>query len=261
MRYHKRIRKTYQKKRSIIRTRFFRYFILFFILFVIIFYIICFSSFFQIKDIEISGNQKVSTEDIHNLVKEKLPKKILFLNLKSIFLANFKETENSLLSEFSQIEKVDFNKDLPDKLIILIEERKPSAVFFRNEEYFYLDNYGIIFEKIPEKFFWLVIKNLTLGQDVNLGGEAVKKERLDKILEINSELKKSEIQIDLAEIVNEQRVNVKTSEGWEIYFSLEDDISQQVSNLILVLKEKISSIERRNLEYVDLRFGNQVYYK
>ena len=82
-----------------------------------------------------------------------------------------------------------------------------------------------------------------------------------QILEIQSDLKELKIGIDLAEIVNQQRVNIRTLEGWEVYFNLEDGVSQQIFNLDIVLKEKISPEERENLEYVDLRFGNQIYYK
>jgi len=269
----------FRKKRSILKNRFFWSFILVLISFLVSFYLIGFHSIFQIEKVEISGNQKVSTENIRDLIEINLPKKILFFSSRSIFLVDLKEINENLLNKFPQIGKIDFDRDFPDKLIILIEERKPVAIFEerflskedimleggatlrREKSHFFIDEQGIVFEKVSEKGSWLVIKDPSLNQDMKLGERIIKEEKLSQILKIKSELEKSKIGINSAEIVNHQRVNIKTLEGWEVYFNLLDDVSQQVFNLDLVLKEKISSEERGNLEYVDLRFGNQVYYK
>ncbi len=263
MRKSQRFRKPYRfkKKRSILRNRFFWLFLLILIVFLTVFYLICFYSPFQIKEVEISGNQKVSTDNVRNSAEINLPKKILFFNSKSIFLINLKGIEENLLGNFPQINKVDFDRDFPSKLIILVEEREPVAILEKGEDNFFLDQEGIIFEKVSEKDSWLIIKNPGLDWDVKLGETVVEKEKLSQILEIQSELKELKIEISSAEIVNQQRANVRTLEGWEIYFNLKDNVSQQILNLNLVLKEKISPEERENLEYVDLRFGNQIYYK
>ena len=96
---------------------------------------------------------------------------------------------------------------------------------------------------------------------MELGGVVIGEDKVAKILDIHSGLIDLEIGTDFINIVSDKRVDVETLEGWDIYFNLKDKISSQVLNLGLVLKEKISSEARRNLEYVDLRFGNQVYYK
>lgn len=251
----------FKKKRLILKSRFFWFPILILIAFLTVFYLVCFYSLFQIKEVEISGNQKVSAENIRNLIEINLPKKIIFLNSKSIFLVNFKKIEENLLGQLPQIGKVDFDRDFPNKLIVSVKERKPVAILEKGEDYFFVDEKGLAFEKISEKDSWLIIKNPSLAQELKLGEEVIEEEKLAKILEIRSELRKLEIRISLAEIISSQRVNIRTLEGWEIYFNLEDDVSQQVFNLNLVLKEKISPEERENLEYVDLRFGNQIYYK
>jgi len=251
----------YNAKKSIFKNRFFRLFILFLIFFIIIFYLVCFYSFFQIKNIEISGNQKISTQDLKNLAENNLSKKILFLPSKSIFLVDLNKIEKEILDKFPPIKKVYFEKKFPDKLTILINERQPAAILEENEKYYFIDNEGILFEEITEKGSWLIIKNSTSSQEVKLGEKILEQEKLSDILEIKSGLKDLDIKVEFAEIVNEKRVDVRTLDGWSIYFNLEDDISQQIFYLKTVLKEKISPEERRNLEYVDLRFGNQIYYR
>ena len=74
-------------------------------------------------------------------------------------------------------------------------------------------------------------------------------------MKIETKLKQDlEIQIELAEIVSDRRLNIKTSEGWEIYFNLQEDIDWQLTELALILKEKISPEKRGEIKYIDLRF-------
>ncbi|MCX6764297.1 MAG: cell division protein FtsQ/DivIB [Candidatus Nealsonbacteria bacterium] len=233
------------------------------LLFFTIFYLIYFSPFFQIKKIEISGNQKISSDNLKGPIEDKLIKKILFFNSKSLFLADLKEIEESILKKYPEIEKVNFFKKIPDKLMVLIKERSPVAVLEKDNNYFLIDKSGIVFEKTEEKQNFLLIKKPEFTQEIKLGNNLIEEEWMGQILKVEPEFKNKnlEFRIDFAEILNEQRLNVKTSEGFEVYFDLLGDISQQVLNLSVILKEKISPKELRNLEYIDLRFGNQVYYK
>ena len=56
-------------------------------------------------------------------------------------------------------------------------------------------------------------------------------------------------------------VIVKIGESdWNAYFSLEEDIEDQVKNLSLTYNS-INIDDRNNLDYIDLRFGKKIYYK
>lgn len=235
----------------------------FIFLFLIIFYLTCFSSFFQIKKIEISGNQKVLTEGIKKNIENNFSHKILLFDSKSIFLTDLKKIKDNVLSEYPNIEQVQIFKKIPDKLEILIKERTPVALFEKDGSYFLTDAKGIAFESARDNKSFLLIKKPSITREIKLGESLIDEKEISQILKIEPEFKNRnlEFKIEFAELVNEERLNIKTSDGFEIYFDLLGDISQQVLNLSLVLKEKISSEQRRNLEYIDLRFGNQIYYK
>jgi hypothetical protein len=47
----------------------------------------------------------------------------------------------------------------------------------------------------------------------------------------------------------------------EIYFDVELDIKKQVENLRILYKEKLNQGLPSQLKYIDLRFGERVYYK
>lgn len=201
-----------------------------------LFYAVFLSSFFQIKEIRISGNEKVLTEEIAG-----------FFGAGNILFFDADETSRIILEKFQKIANLNIKKELPDILIVQIEERKPVAVFFKDENHFFIDREGVIFEKISEvSEDALIIK----GDE-----KFVQKEMIEKILKINSKLK-NDFGIPFEEIliVSERRLNVKTLEGWEIYFNPEGDLDWQLEELAILLKEKIPLEKRGNLEYIDLRF-------
>jgi len=250
-----------KKRKQIFKNRFFRSFILILAALLILFYLVCFYSFFQVKKIEIFGNQKINSEEIKKLTEINFSRKIIFFKSKSVFLINFQKIEKAILSQIPQIGSVAFERDLPEKLIISVKERKPVALFEKNQNYFSIDEKGVIFEKISEKDSWLIIRSFIFEKEPKLGEQIMEKEKISQILEIQTGLKELKNEIILIEVINHQRIDVETSEGWKIYFNSQNNIANQIFNLNLVLKEKISPEKRRNLEYIDLRFGNQVYYK
>ena len=93
-----------------------------------------------------------------------------------------------------------------------------------------------------------------------LGENVISKDTLDKILKINENLeKKLEINPEKF-ILKDNRLDVKTTEGWEIYFDLLGDINLALTKLHLLLEKEISPEARKDLQYIDLRF-TKVYYK
>src|SRR4030043_471886 len=216
-----RYKKSYRvrKKKSIFRSRFFWLGLLFLIILGTIFYFIVFFSAFQIKEIKVSGNEKIATEDLKNIISRQIDKKIFFFNSKSIFLTDLKEINKIILKSFPQIARINLDRDFPDVLTVQIEERKPVAIFSQEENYFYIDKEGIIFEIITDNFSQIFnIKNLSSTARLELGERVIGEEKLNQILKIETKFK-NDFKIPLAEILimSESRLNVKTSEGWEVY--------------------------------------------
>jgi len=213
------------------------FWLIFFVLIVLsgLAYLFIFSSVFQIKNIAVLGTEKTSAEKIRIIISN---------NAKNIFLADLKKINKMLLEKFPQIAKVDLDREFPSSLLAQIEERKPVAVLCNNE-CFFIDEQGVAFEKvysIPSEM--LLIK----AQEIN-------QEQVNQILKIDAGLKIPHEEILL---VSEKRINIKTSEGWEIYFNPERDLEWQLTELSVLLKERIPLDKRRNIKYIDLRF-DKVY--
>jgi cell division protein FtsQ len=257
-------RKPYRvkKKKSIFKNRFFWLGILILLIFGGIFYLICFSSPFQIKEIQITGNEKTNTDNLNNLIKDKLSQKILFLTSKSIFLVNFGEIKKEISKNFPPIDEIILKRKFPAKIIVQIEERKPIAVFNQEDLYFFLDKEGIIFENTLADGQLIKIKKEVKDKELKVGDRVLEKELISAILEIESKLENNlKGPIEEVLVVSDERINLKTSEGWEIYLNPKGDVDWQLTKLSEVLEKEIPLEKRGNLQYIELRFGNFAPYK
>jgi len=226
----------------------------------LLFYFFFFSSTFQIDKIKIEGNKKVSTEEIEKIVENNIEKDILSLKTKSIFLFNLKETEKMILSSSFNIDSVAFEKNLPKEIKIIIREREMVSLFENNNYFFLLDRKGIVFEKIENKEDSFLIKNSSFNEEAVLGKGVIEEKTLSKILELKEGMEDLNLEISEAFLETQKRVDIKTREGWEVYFSLEKELKWQLTETKILLEKEINLQRRENLQYIDLRF-EKAYYK
>lgn len=95
------------------------------------------SPMFKLSKIEVNGNTKISNNEI-----------IILSEIEegdNIFLIN----NNSVINKIKQnpyIESVKVEKQLPDKIVLQIEERQATYALKYGEEYVYINNQGYILE-------------------------------------------------------------------------------------------------------------------
>ena len=89
----------------------------------------------------------------------------------------------------------------------------------------------------------------------------MEEELISKILKISSELENLKVQILEANLVSDERINLKTSEDWEIYFDPQKDMNWQLTKLKVDLENLIPFERRKDLEYIELRFGDSAPFK
>jgi hypothetical protein len=228
-----------------------------------VFYLIFLCPIAQIKNIKISGCEKVAIQSLSEQIEKAILGKIGFLNTKSILLANSGEIARGILENFPQIEKAEIKKDFSGGLSVSISERKPSAVFSKDGEYFLMDSTGVIFERIDEapQNMAIVSNGISTSSAPTKGDQAVPGDIVSWILKLETSMKAGfNLAIEEVNLVSEQRLNIKTSEGWQAYFNLKGDMAWQITELETVLKEKILPAKRKNLEYIDLRFDRIFIY-
>lgn len=248
-------------KKPISQNRFFRLGVISFVFVVLGCYLLFFSKLFQVKEIIIAGEEKVSKEELKLFIEEKLEAEILFFETKGIFAINLKEIRSAILNKFPKIAAVEIHRGIPDALNVVVIERIGIAKWCKEETCFLLDKEGVIFEEIDLE---TEIIKITDGQELALalGEKVIEKKLLSQIMEIERKLKEDlKIQLQEVLLVSSERINIKTSEGWKIYLNPQQDIEWQLTKLNAVLEEELSPERRRELEYIELRFGNFAPYK
>ncbi len=254
----KRYKKSFRakKKKSIFRSKFFWQIILFFIIFSFLVYLFFFSSLFQIKEIDIRGMEN-DKERVFSIASEELNNSVFIVFKKNIFTLNTKKTGEHILRQMPELLRVRLVRRLPGSLIIELTRRQPEIVVCSYYCY-YTDNKGIAFEMENEDkgLPYLIIDEYLIKK-----GERVTDENIIKtISEIDSFFTANDLLTENFKIEG-KKLEVLTKEGWQAYFNIEEDVSIQISNLELVLRETLIKTERDNLRYIDLRFQNKVYYK
>ncbi len=128
---------------------------------------------------------------------------------------------------------------------------------------FYFNKDGIIFKDAPitSGSLIIVIRDYS-GRNYEIGDKIADKSFIDVVSGINENLY-SEVGLKALSfninVYPVEELKTMTTEGWYILFNLKQDIKSQLLALKVALKEKIK--DRTNLQYIDLRIENRIYYK
>jgi len=239
--------------------------LLIFILLTSVIYFTLFYSKFQVIKIEISGNGKVKSENIENTVWVALERKIFSAGLvnissKSIFIIDKKKLTKDILNEFPGIQEVLVQKKMPDGLTLKITERQPFAVFCQNDNCFFIDENGVIFEPLENLPKDMVVLHKESVETNDLGKNIINKNIMDVIYKVQKNLKDN-FQIGVKEVFVSELLVFKTSENWQIYFDPNSDIQLHITKMNILLKDEIPANTRKNIQYIYLQYKDRAYYK
>jgi len=211
-------------------------------------YLFLLSSVFKIKNMEFSGCQKTSCDELKSIVYENTS--------KNIFLSDIANAAKIIREKYPVVSDISIKRKLPDKISAKIEERQPVIALSFLSEFYFIDKEGVVFEESQDIPFGIPeIKDESLKNDIKLGETIIKKKDIENILKIEGGLSGS-LKIIVREIsmASPKKISVITEEGWKAYLNPEKDLDWQIEQLGIILKEKIPQESRRNIEYIDLRF-------
>ncbi len=244
-------------------------------------YFLLLSDMFQVEEIEVFGNQKVNQEEVLQEIEPRIEKELKagpfsLFSSRSIFLVGARPLERHIKHIFPRVGEVVVKRKLPSVLSLEIKERDSFVeLCLLSGECYKADEQGVVFEKSAdvkeetegevqvfqvkrEELMVIVVKGFTKP---DLGSEAIPPLYLAGASEIENKIKNS-MQMEPRELSLEgEQLIVDVGKGFKIYFDLDKNVEEQLFNLELVLREKLSDQNLEELEYIDLRFGNRVYYK
>jgi cell division septal protein FtsQ len=160
---------------------------------------------------------------------------------KNIWDVDFAIIEEKIKEDI-RVKDIKIVKELPNKIRINVEEEQPFAKLKYKGEFYFLNNYGIIFA-IAEEYGEMdsVIINVKNLNEINILIKAV-----DELYKTNGDKLVSEVYKDEKErivfiLLDGTKIISDESIGWEKY------------NTAFVLYEELIR-EGKNLNYIDIRF-------
>ncbi len=220
---------------------------------------------FQVKEIEIRGLTTLDSEEVRGRARTMLSGAYAFVIPRGMVLTvSGKGIGRALMNEFPRIKTVSVKKHLPDALEIFVEERTPWGIFCGVDgRCAYIDEMGYAYESAPSFSGRLVTKVLSDAAIPAIPSQAVEPALMEKTRVIGDEVKKilnaSTVSYELISDLPKE-IRVVAPEGYRIYFDRESDLQNAFRVLKTVLAEEIKD-KRARLDYIDLRFGNKVFYK
>ncbi|MEX0931141.1 MAG: hypothetical protein WDZ88_00145 [Candidatus Paceibacterota bacterium] len=232
---------------------------------------------FLIKDIRVSGTSVLSSERVAEVVDESIegyyfktvPKRNTFFLSKGAM-------KRHLFTTFSRIENVTFDREGKNELAVIVKEFEPHALWCGanrpllatddSETCYFLDNQGYIFASAPTFSGSAYFKYYgDLGVSEPLRANVFKPNELYEAELLILQLTELDLQPIYLEKTNEGDYRVMLRAGYSILFAPQSPLLEQVLYLEALLSSEGFNSDRDTsptpLEYIDVRFGNKLYYR
>jgi len=234
-------------------------------------YVLFFSPFLNINEINVSGTESIDPGLIREEIFADLSGNYFkYLNKSNIILFGSGSISGDILDKFKNIKSISFKRIFPNKLDVLIVERKAALILCSGDSCYVLDEKGVAFKNTSRESMdfnenELLILNNGNNDQVSIGKEALDPSYISYISELNDKIKNEmdfylEREFNVSQIVSGD-IFAKTSEGWTLEFSKNINVNKEIEMLKVVLDGKIPRDKRTGLEYIDLRIDNKVFYK
>ncbi len=217
---------------------------------------------FSLQRVEIRGLEPASNAQMEEQVRQYLnERRFLFFHRTNRFLFSEKGLKEHLSQTFAFDElTVRFKKQL---LTLTVKERTSDIIWQTNGEGYLADLTGIITKKIEgvstdQKLPLFVDRNnaaVAIGETILSAAQIENILSFHKLLAEQSIVQK-ETQFDLK---TGKWIGILTQTGYTILFDPDSDLTAQAEALRVILRDTIK--DTSNLQYIDLRFKDRVYYK
>lgn len=238
---------------------------------------------FNIKKIVVSGNDVIETKDVEDTVNKEIKGNYLWLFPKTNFLIYPQgKLESQLKDKFKRIKDISVNDKNVDTLEVSIKEYKGEYIWCgvlvpvlrsntEDNKCYFLDSDGYIFDEAPYfsgDVYFKFYGDASLSD--NPSGSYFLKDEFAQIVEFKNALEKMDLRVN-SFWIDENREEGNFSLGGQpitgprIIFKMDSDYAKLAENLqaAISIEPLRTDIKTKlpSLLYVDLRFGNKVYYK
>ncbi|TSC71312.1 MAG: Uncharacterized protein G01um101470_680 [Parcubacteria group bacterium Gr01-1014_70] len=223
---------------------------------------------FQFKDVSLSGNAAIPSEEILRTVDAYLTERVLwFFPRNNVFLFRPRAFEARIRKEFPRIAEANVSRSYSRELTLYVAERSPWGLYCKTKaaDCFYIAKDGVLTLEAPYftgNAVFRITDYRTASVFFLLGDAAVNESDAAYIGQVVDFLVHQH-HVVVREValgrVFEDQMELITDEGWYVLFDERTNKERALENLALVLDQHIT--DRSMLEYIDIRFDGKVFYK
>jgi cell division septal protein FtsQ len=220
------------------------------------------TKYLKLDNLVISGYQDLSLEDIQIVANEQLQtKRLLFFRNNNYFLIKTDKLEGALVAKYN-LDGAEVKKKFPHTLEIKVQEKISHFIWQANDSLYLLDAKGFLnrqIEALDEKY--LVIEDQRSQKPVS--GQVFNEIEINVINEIyldwNRIIGAKPVLKRIVMTDDSSLIQLYTEPGFSVKLNPQEDINQQLVNLQKVLAAQ--NITGGDIDYIDIRFENRVYFK
>lgn len=231
------------------------------ILAIFIIYIIIYSNLFKIEKITINGADLINKIELEQIIDDQIDSWRWYLLPQRNLLFVSKGKIIKAISEKYGLDGIEVKRGWKT-LIINIKEKVTYLIINNGDHQFFVDQQGIIIKEIPPEDIGKYenqFPNLMISNEINIGTEAIPQKMVEFILSLNSQAKDLKLEVKNYKSGGPTEITLITTAGWQVHFDINNDLNISMENLGMVLNDRVKDISQ--LEYIDLRFGDKIYYK
>jgi hypothetical protein len=219
-----------------------------------------------INDVHVQGVEVMSPDVVKAAFEAKLNEGTdRLFSSANMFLYSRRAIEEGILKAFPRLKEVSVTREslMAQVAQVAVEERKARFRWCKEFACYFMDETGFVFAPVdtvtkvatPYVFRGALIPNQEPIGQMFLRG------KLENVEDIFSELTLAGFTPDGAEIENDTDMRVPLVKGFYLKVAFNSDPHDVAENLRLITASEALQGKLGQLEYVDLRFGNRVYYQ
>jgi hypothetical protein len=238
----------------------------------------------NINNVIVSGNKVVDSASIEKVVKNNLNGHYLGILPKTNFIIYPKnKIKIDLQNDFKRIKDITLNNENIKNLEININEYEGKYLYCGNvipelnskdtQKCYFMDNNGYIFDEAPYFSGEIYFKFYGLVNSIteNPSGNYYNNEIFAKLIEFKTLIEKMDLKPTYIWLNNQDEIYVSLSKNGKmeinpiIILKKDSNLEKMAENLkAAIITEPLKTKLEKNyedLKYIDLKFGNKVYYK
>ncbi len=230
----------------------------------------------SVQRVAVSGTKTVDREEIENFAEDLLGSSRTFLSRRNIFLYPRQAIEKEVTATFPRIKSAHASRAslMATTLDIRIEEREeyalwcltPQADASDTSQCYQMDQDGFIFAPLDLastslSSVYIFSGGLSTSTSEELVGRVFAEGHLPGLLALLTQLGQAGFAAKGLTVESDQDISVPLTRGYYLKASYGQDAGALTRNLQLILNSDALKGKESEIEYIDLRFGNRVYYK